>query len=496
MTTSNFLKSLALTLTTTLVSCLGSSSNDCNIDKDCDIGSICKENACTTNNNNNNNNNILPNQTRKGNIESINENDLNTHNVRITTGFTNSQGAITFEERVNPTHPGELVEIQLINRDRSNIDYTLRVTYYDGDGMECFDVESLYGKIGGLHCFDHNSKHLIKLSSLLFDFVTSDSDKAISRFQVYSKNVGKYRGCLTREEMNDLVESNSFIFKKFSQIFGLNLNEDGFDNAVVYMKQEMDSNTRAHIFNYTPALASHGSWATSITSVEIDTVRGEDCSTPIDDNCNGEVNEGCTTPPNNPPPNNNPPNECVFQDETICFNNDLWYIDTCDNPLEIYRPCEHGCSDNNECDPRPNNNPPQERVRFVDNGDGTVTDNGNGYEATGQRRVRIWQKTPSQSNWQDAIEDCQRLNLRNSRNWQLPPSSELARLIDPQGNCLINPNLDERCGNYWSSTTQNSGGREQCRANEKIAVPFTNGNGRAHCEDDEEELYVRCMKSE
>jgi hypothetical protein len=95
--------------------------------------------------------------------------------------------------------------------------------------------------------------------------------------------------------------------------------------------------------------------------------------------------------------------------------------------------------------------------RFLDNGDGTVTD-----KCTGL----IWQKETADIdedgaigdgdllNWQDALKYCESLDLADHRNWRLPNMRELQSIIDYG---RINPAIDPIFGTaldwYWSSTS-------------------------------------------
>ncbi len=102
---------------------------------------------------------------------------------------------------------------------------------------------------------------------------------------------------------------------------------------------------------------------------------------------------------------------------------------------------------------------PAPAVRFVCNGDGTVTDNltgltwvkdpselGEGWGSPGG---------PSRMNWQDAIKNCKKLNFAGRKDWRLPTIKELQSLIDyekrnPAINTEFFPNTQSRW--YWSGT--------------------------------------------
>jgi hypothetical protein len=97
-------------------------------------------------------------------------------------------------------------------------------------------------------------------------------------------------------------------------------------------------------------------------------------------------------------------------------------------------------------------------MRFTDNQDGTITDNGTGL---------VWQKcSEGQSatdcsglavtvNWQSALQYCRALDLAN-RAWRLPNGNELKSIVDyayvtPSINSTFFPNTS--ASYYWTSTT-------------------------------------------
>ena len=100
--------------------------------------------------------------------------------------------------------------------------------------------------------------------------------------------------------------------------------------------------------------------------------------------------------------------------------------------------------------------------RFVDNGDGTVTDKLNGL---------FWLKNAScfgASTWSQAISDCSGLasgacSLTDGSipgEWRLPNIDELLSLIDRSQTALALPSgtpfVDAQASNYWSSTSSSS----------------------------------------
>ena len=89
--------------------------------------------------------------------------------------------------------------------------------------------------------------------------------------------------------------------------------------------------------------------------------------------------------------------------------------------------------------------------RFVDNGDGTVTDNCTGL---------MWQQETApigRVTWQAGLQYCARLDLAKYTDWRLPNVRELQGIIDyGRFNPAIDPVLrgyDPGYPWYWSSTT-------------------------------------------
>jgi len=84
--------------------------------------------------------------------------------------------------------------------------------------------------------------------------------------------------------------------------------------------------------------------------------------------------------------------------------------------------------------------------RFVDNGDGTVTDASVGL---------MWQQGSNSGNWKSALKACEDLTLNGFTDWRLPTIKELHSLFDAS---RFNPAIDEdyffkQDGSFWSSTT-------------------------------------------
>ncbi len=92
-------------------------------------------------------------------------------------------------------------------------------------------------------------------------------------------------------------------------------------------------------------------------------------------------------------------------------------------------------------------------IRFIDNGDGTVTDTSTGL---------MWQQqTAGKMTWEAAISYCEGLSLGGYNDWRLPNRNELQSLMDYT---RLDPAIDTTafpvpstmsCDvvGYWSSTT-------------------------------------------
>lgn len=85
--------------------------------------------------------------------------------------------------------------------------------------------------------------------------------------------------------------------------------------------------------------------------------------------------------------------------------------------------------------------------RFVDNGDGTVTDTCTGL---------MWQQgtAPGVYKWQNALKYCDSLTLGNHSDWRLPNVRELRSIVDyGRIKPSIDPVFSASSVSYWSSTT-------------------------------------------
>jgi len=95
---------------------------------------------------------------------------------------------------------------------------------------------------------------------------------------------------------------------------------------------------------------------------------------------------------------------------------------------------------------------------YVDNGDGTVTDNNTGL---------MWQKVTGDTDnngsvsegdkvtWQDALSYCESLSLAGYSDWRLPDIKELTSIVDytiPEPGPVISGVFSSKSAWYWSST--------------------------------------------
>lgn len=89
---------------------------------------------------------------------------------------------------------------------------------------------------------------------------------------------------------------------------------------------------------------------------------------------------------------------------------------------------------------------PPKPSRFIDNGDGTVTDKETNLtwmkEDDGKRRT-----------WEDAKEYCEKVKLPG-KGWRLPTVKELISIVDydKHGPCIDPVFIDTQTAYYWSST--------------------------------------------
>ncbi|MFW8602035.1 DUF1566 domain-containing protein [Desulfobacterota bacterium M19] len=116
---------------------------------------------------------------------------------------------------------------------------------------------------------------------------------------------------------------------------------------------------------------------------------------------------------------------------------------------------------------------------YVDNGDGTVTDN--------QQRV-MWQQADDgkERSWPAAVKYCKNLDLAGHKDWRLPEISLLTGLLEPANSPTVDPALRVKPSYYWSAT-------EGANPNTAKYVNFFYGNAYAYSKDNS--YYVLCVRN-
>jgi hypothetical protein len=118
--------------------------------------------------------------------------------------------------------------------------------------------------------------------------------------------------------------------------------------------------------------------------------------------------------------------------------------------------------------------------RFVDNGDGTVSDNQTGL---------MWQKTDdgTKRNWDDAGMYCENLVLGSYDDWRVPRIDELLAVVDyGVFSPASDPVFGSRSNYYWSGSTP--------AFNPDVAWSVYFGNGNAGWPAKTGTYYVRCVR--
>ncbi|HFQ79936.1 MAG TPA: DUF1566 domain-containing protein [Desulfobacterales bacterium] len=116
---------------------------------------------------------------------------------------------------------------------------------------------------------------------------------------------------------------------------------------------------------------------------------------------------------------------------------------------------------------------------YIDNGDGTVTDNQQGV---------MWQQTDDgkERTWQEAGKYCKNLDLAGHKDWRLPEISLLTGLLEPANSPTVDPALRVKPSYYWSAT-------EGANPNTAKYVNFFYGNSYAYSKDNS--YYVLCVRN-
>ena len=85
--------------------------------------------------------------------------------------------------------------------------------------------------------------------------------------------------------------------------------------------------------------------------------------------------------------------------------------------------------------------------RFIDHGDGTVTDRHTGL---------MWQQETAHSEhtWEEAVKYCKTLKLGGHEDWRLPSIRELQSIVDhSRYDPAIDPVFSAKSSWYWSSSS-------------------------------------------
>ncbi len=136
--------------------------------------------------------------------------------------------------------------------------------------------------------------------------------------------------------------------------------------------------------------------------------------------------------------------------------------------------------------------------RFVDHGDGTVTDTCTGLmwqrdTADYDEDDIVNQENEDTTTWASALLYCESLNLAGRRDWRLPNVNELFSLVDQSrdGRVLlaIDPVFGAVRGRYWSSTTYGWDPRQAYRGTWRTS-------GGLNVDVKRERLYVRAVRDD
>lgn len=98
-------------------------------------------------------------------------------------------------------------------------------------------------------------------------------------------------------------------------------------------------------------------------------------------------------------------------------------------------------------------------VRFIDNKNGTITDNKTGLTWVKNPHTDLPEKFKSGMPWQQAIDACKELDFAGHKDWRLPTAEELISLIDWEAGAKDNePTIDTKffpdtkTSWYWTIT--------------------------------------------
>lgn len=130
---------------------------------------------------------------------------------------------------------------------------------------------------------------------------------------------------------------------------------------------------------------------------------------------------------------------------------------------------------------------------FVDNGNGTVTDQNTGllWSQCSEGQVGAGcPGPPANMDWFLAVGACNVLNLAGRTNWRLPNANELLSIVDfnnsnPSINTVFFPNTPNSA--YWASTTYEN------NTNFAVSISFNSGFLNTGTLDKFQGLTVRCV---
>jgi len=132
----------------------------------------------------------------------------------------------------------------------------------------------------------------------------------------------------------------------------------------------------------------------------------------------------------------------------------------------------------------------EQESSFVDNDNGTVTDNKTGL---------VWQQgEPGPMSWDSALSYCEGLSLGGNSDWRLPNIKELASLTD---DTRYNPAIDTTffpgvyASYYWSSTTDAYNWYGAWYVNLYYDNLYWGGGSSVLSDDKPNNYYVRCVRS-
>ena len=118
---------------------------------------------------------------------------------------------------------------------------------------------------------------------------------------------------------------------------------------------------------------------------------------------------------------------------------------------------------------------------YVDNGNGTVTDQGTGL---------MWQKADDGNTytWRYALQYCEDLSLAGYADWRLPNIRELQSLVDRSTSSpAIDPIFECRLNDYWSSTSERDYGYRAWHTHFHYGLGETGEYKNTY-------MYVRCVR--